>query len=296
MIFWITLPIAGVSLIIIFVVLVRHWKEIRLLDPESIAEERERKKRDDLLLQRLSRVKSEKVAPFRVAFQRGIVAAKTAYHAAYLKLVKLEKFYKQATAPFAMMAPSTKDRIKALIDDARSLARDMKWADAERRYLEALTIDPHHYEAYKGLGTIYLKQKLYPQAKETFEFILKSRKADDAVFAAIADIAEAEGDTDRAEVMRLKAVEFRPRLPNRHAELAAFYLGHDEAEKAWPYALRATELDPKSARYLELSLEAAILLGDREEARRRYDKLRVLSEDRPKLQAFKDRIDEMKAE
>jgi tetratricopeptide (TPR) repeat protein len=191
------------------------------------------------------------------------------------------------------MSPTVKDRIKLLLNDARSLSRDLKWADAERRYIEALGIDPHCWDAYKGLGQIYLKQDLLPQAKETFNFLLKSNKADDVCFAALADIAEEERDLVLAEDMRRKAVEFRPRLANRHAELAEFYVKQGFPDKAWPSAKRAAELDSKSAKYLEISLETAILLGERNEARKRYDKLRVLSQDRPKLQALKERIDEM---
>jgi len=291
LIYWITLSIAAIAVVVMLVTLVRHWKEIRLLDPNSIAEERERQKREELLLQRLERVKSQKLGPVSAVFQKGILNTKKAYHAVYIKLVHLDRFYKQAKAPFAAMAPSVKDRVKLILDDARSLARDMKWADAERRYLEVLGIDAHNFEAYKGLGGIYLKQKLYPQAKETFEFIMKSRKADDIVYAGLADIAASEGDFGKEEDMRLKAVEARPRLANRHAELAEYYVEHDEPQKAWAYSKKATELDPKSGKYLELSLEVAILLGDRDEARRRYDKLRLVSEDRPKLQAIKDRID-----
>jgi len=208
----------------------------------------------------------------------------------------LEKSYRQAKAPFVVMTPSVKDRLKLLLNEARSLARDLKWADAERRYLEALGIDSHAWDAYKGLGQIYLKQDLLPQAIETYEFLLKSKKADDSVYAALAEIAERQKDDVKAEMYRLKAVEERPRLANRHAELASFYLDQNQPEKAWSSAKRSVELDPKSARYLELSLETAIILGDREEARRRYDKLRLLSQDRPKLQAMKERVDAIKAD
>ncbi len=273
--------------------LFRHWKEIRLLNPDSIAEEREKQKLDELLLQRLTRKKTERMAPFRALIQRFILSGKTAFHAAYIKLVRLERLYKQAAAPFAMMTPAVKDRVKLLLDDARSLARDMKWAEAEKRYLEVLAIDKRNFEAYKGLGSIYLKQKLYPQAKETYDFILKSRKADDACYAAMAEIAEIDRDLKKAEEMRQKAVECRPRLAHRQAEMAIFYLDQNKPEKAWNYAKQSTELDPNSAKYLELSLETAILLGDQREARRRYDKLRVLSDDRPKLQSIKQKIDAM---
>ena len=289
------LIIAIASALLIAWLLMVHWREIRLLDPNSIAEERERQKRDELLMHRLTRIHTGKMAPVKAIAQKVIHAGKTTFHAGYLKLVRLEKFYQHAKAPFASVAPSVKDRVKVLLDDARSLARDMKWADAERRYLEVLTIDARSFEAYKGLGGIYLKQKLPVQAKETFEFIVKSKKADDVVCAGLAEIAEQEGDLKRAEEMLLKAIEFRPRLAHRHAELASFYLSHDQARKAWPYTQKSVELEPKSVKYLELSLDAAIILGDRIEAQRCYDKLRVASEDRQKVQVYKDKIDALSA-
>lgn len=291
MIYWFTFTIAGAALLVILGIVLRHWKEIRLLNPESIKEEREKKKRDELMLKRFERMRNEKIAPFKAMFQRAIFLMKTSYHAVYIRLVKLERFYTQAKTPFAFISPSVKDRIRSLLDDARSLARDTKYADAERRYLEALTVDKRCWDAYKGLGAIYLKQKMYAQARETFDFLHHSKKADDAVFSGLGEIAESEGDVARAEDMRRRAVEFRPRLPQRHAEMAEFYLQHGEPVKARPFAKRATDLDPKSAKYLELSLETAILLGDRNEARKLYDKFRLHSEDRVKLQALKDKID-----
>lgn len=291
MIYWFTLPIAGAALLVIFVIFVRHWKEIRLLNPESIKEEREKQKRDELMLQRFERMSKDKIAPFKAMFQHAIFLIKTSYHAVYLRLVQLERFYTQAKTPFAFMSPSVKDRIRTLLDDGRSLARDTKYADAERRYLEALTIDKRCWDAYKGLGAIYLKQKMYTQARETFDFLQHSKKADDVVFAGLAEIAEMDGDIARAEDMRRRAVEFRPRLPQRHAEMVELYLRHGQPAKAMPFAKRAIELDSKSAKYLELCLETGILLGDRNEARRLYDRLRLLTEDRVKLQAIKDKID-----
>jgi tetratricopeptide (TPR) repeat protein len=294
MLYILTLSVAGIAIIAMIVIVIRHWKEMRLLNPQSIQEVREQQKRDELLLQRFERMTSQKIGPLKALIQRVLLEAKKGYHAVYIRLIKLEKFYKQAKAPFAMMAPSVKDRIKLLLDDARSLARDLKWADAERRYLEVLSIDARNTDAYKGLGTIYLKQKLYPQARETFEFLIKIKKADDISYAALADIAEIEDDLPKAEEMRKKAVDLRPRLANRHAELAELYVTMQQYHKAWTHAKRAAELDPKSGKYLELSLEVAILLGDRNEAKRRYDKLRLLSEDRPRLQSLKERIDGMK--
>lgn len=293
MLYWIALPIAGISFAVLATTIALHWKEIRLLDPDSIKEERVRQKREQLIQRRFDRVKSDKLAPIKALSHKGIVKGKEMFHAAYIRLVRLDRFYKQAKAPFALLAPSAKDRIRTLLDEARSLARDLKWADAERRFLEALALDERNLDAYKGLATIYLKQKLYPQAAETFEFLLRTKQADAGCYEGMGEIAEAQGDMAKAEGMYLKALELQPRLAHRHAVLADFYLKHGDAGKAWPPAKRATDLEPKSGKYLELSIEASIRMGQREEARRRYDKLRLLSEDRPKLQALKERIDRL---
>lgn len=293
-IYWITLPIAFIAITVLIVTVLRHWKEIRLLDPSSIKEEQERQKRDDLITRRFHRVTNEGLAPIKAAGAKGVQAAKNVYRITLRKLQAMQGFYEKAKTPFATLTPSAnKERVKGLIDEARSLARDQKWAEAERRYIEALSLDSRQWDAYKGLAVLYLKQRLYSQARETFEFLAKSKKADDVCFAGLADIAEIEGNMLLAEEMRRKAVEIRPRLANRQAELAEQYIKMGDASKAWPYAKRAVELDEKSSKYLEISLEVAILLRNRDEARRRYDKLRVLSDDRSKLQSFKERLDDL---
>lgn len=290
---WASLSAALLSGAAIAFVLFRHWSEIRLLDPDSIKEEKERQKRDELVQERFRRLQTGKIAPVKFLMQRAVLASKTAFHRAYINLVRLDRFYEQAKRPFAKVAPSQQERIKSLLDEARSLSRDLKWAEAEKRYLEVLLMDNRHVDAYKGIGLIYLKQKMYPQAKETFEYLVKMRQADDMVFAAMAEISESEGQISLAESYRCKAVELRPRLANRHAELARFYAERGDYPKAWPSAKRATDLEPKSAKYQELAMECAIHSGDRIEAKRRYDKLRLLCEDQQRLQSFRERIDKV---
>jgi len=292
---WCLFILSAMSFAVSIVILAKHWAEKRLLNPDSIREEKERQKRDELVKQRFERLQTSKLAPLKFFYQKSIHAGKKVFHGAYLNLVKMEKLYDQAKRPFAKVAPSQTERMKLLLDEARSLTRDLKWADAEKRYMEVLLMDNRNVDAYKGIGTIYLKQKMIPQAKETFEYLLKVKKADDSVFAAHGEIAEVQGDVTLAEDMRKKAVEMRPRLANRHAELAKFYLEQEDFAKAWPSAKRATDLDPKSGKYHELALECALNLGESFEAKKRYDKLRLLSEDHQRLQRYRERIEKIKA-
>jgi tetratricopeptide (TPR) repeat protein len=289
----IAFAIAALALAAILWIILKHWKDLRLLNPRSIKEEVEREKREDMIRQRFERLSHDRIQPLKRLSRYVGKAVKESYHNAYERVRTLEKVYHTMTKPLANLHPTGRDRIKILLSEARSLMRDLKWADAERRFLEILASDPHHPDAYKGLGQIYLKQKLYPQAKETFEFLVRMKEADDAVYAGLADIAAAEGDKTTTEAMRLKAIEIRPKQANRHAELAEFYLSHTQPEKAWPAAKQASDLEPKSLKYLELCLETALLAGEHKEAKKRYDRLRLTLEDRNKLQVWKEKVEAM---
>jgi tetratricopeptide (TPR) repeat protein len=292
---YIFVPIAVASFGTVVFIVARHWKEIRLLDPMTIKEERERQKRENMITRRFERVRADRMMPIKRLGRHLHRKAKEAYTKTYQRMQSFEALYHNAKSPFASLAPSTRDRIKTLVTEARSLVRDLKWAEAERRLLEVLSLDQRHADAYKLLGQMYLKQKLYPQAKETFEFLIKLKKADDASFAGLAEIAESDEDFAKAESMRLKAVEVSPKQSFRYAELAAFYLSRNEPAKAWTFAKRASDLEPTSAKYLELSLDIAVRLNDRAEARRRYDRLRLLSEDRSRFQTWREKVEALEA-
>ena len=258
---WIAYGVAIIALGVTLFLIARHWKEIRLLDPQSIKEERQKQEREKLITRRFERVSAEQLAALH-RFGRTLARkTKESYKRTEERLQSFDNLYKKVKSPFSAMAPSQRERIKTLLTEARSLIRDLKWADAERRLLEALALDQRQIDAYRLLGTLYLRQKLYPQARETYEFLVKTRKADDATYAGLAEIAKAEGNFQIAEAMLQKAADASPRQPHRQAELAAFFLERGNAAKAWPHAKRASELEPGSAKYLEQSLETVILLS-----------------------------------
>ena len=293
---WIFGILGILSLLSIFWILITHWSEILLINPNSIKAEKLKQKREALIQQRLHRLKTKKTAPLNFLYRKAIFNTKTLFHAGYIKLIRINRFYKQAKRPFVSIVPSNQERIKKLLDEARSLFRDLKWAEAEKRYLEALLIDNRNIEAYKGVGLVYLKQKNLEQAKETFIYLVKTKNADDIVYASLAEIAEQEQDLKTAEEMHIKAIEVRPKLANRHAELAKFYLKQKQYAKAWPSVKRATDLEPKSSKFQILALNCALELKNLDEAKLRYNKLRLLSEDKVKLNKFKEKIEKLKLE
>lgn len=287
---------AAVCLGLAFSVVKKHWSEIRLLDPESVKEERQRRKRLEMIHRRFDRIRAEQLLPFR-RIGRAIGLGASAFQKRLQERVQgFEATYRAVKNPFTAIAPTTRDRIKTLLTEGRSLARDLKFADAERRYLEILALDTRHVDAYKGLGMIYLKQKLYPQARETFEFLLKLKKTDDAVYAGLAEISEAEGDLVKAELHREKAVELGARQPQRYAELAEFLLRQNRGAEALISAEKVVAREPGSPRYIELALESALSAKNGTRARYWYDRYRLTTEDQQRFQVLREKVEKLEGE
>ena len=285
------------ALVWAIILIVRRWTDIRLLDPLTIKEERHRLRREEIIRKRFERMRSERSQPFKRWVRSVGRSFDSLYDALSQRVQAMEDAYGAGSSrnAFSSLAPTTQERIKALLLEARSLVRDLKWSEAEKRYIEVLSLDPHSVEAYKGLGTIYLKQKMFAQARETFTFIVKMKKADDIVYASLAEIEEEQGNMHEAELYRLQAVELGGKQACRHAELAGHYFANGDVLKAWPFMKKAIELEPNSAKYAEQALEMAIELGEPGEARHRYQRYRLLSDDRTRFQYWREKVEALES-
>jgi len=288
MFFWISLIISIIAAAAIGVVFARRWNQIRLLDPETIRAEKERRARDRVTRQRFDRTMKRWSVPFRQTGKQTMGWIGTAF-------ARLETRMKEAAGveDEAGRTPSAAraDRISRMLREAVALEANGDIARAERMYVEILKLNPRQRDAYRGLGMLYLVNRQFRQAKETFDFLMRIGGADGDVFAGLGIIAEANGAFTEAEAMRKRALDVEPDSPKRHVELAAFYVRRENPRLAWPAAKRACELDPSSGEALEISIASAILLADRKEAEARYERLRLMGYDRSKLQRLKEKLD-----
>lgn len=260
------------------------------MDPDTIRSEQERQTREHIVTQRFHRRLANSMTPIHRTGRIILDRLTRSYRQVEERLSRLSSLPGSMTQGRASEEASD-DRIRERIEEAQAYLRAARWAEAERTFLEVLKLDERQIDAYRGLAVLYLAQKQFPQAKETFLFIERIHGADDGCYAGLAEIAEAEGQTTRAEVMRKRAVEAAPKKAARHAELASFYLAHGSPDFALAEARRAVALEPDVLRSLEICLEAAILVRDRTEAERCLDRLRFLTEDRSKIQAYREKID-----
>ena len=78
--------------------------------------------------------------------------------------------------------------------DAAALFADGALEMAEKKYIEAVRLDPKSKDAYRGLGDVYLRQGHIAEAKETYAFVAQLDPNDDYVFIKLSELAEQEGD------------------------------------------------------------------------------------------------------
>jgi len=280
MLVWILVLVALVAAAVIAAVFFKHWKEIRLLDPDTIKTEQDRQRRDLEVMQRLDR----RMRQFAKPAQKFARSLRRTYRRAEERLMRASGLDKSSGS-------DTSPAIRSLLKSAVVATENGEFAEAERTYMEILKQDRHQFEAYRGLGALYMQQRAWPQAKETFLFLERIRGCDDGCYANLAAIARQEGKVADAEGWQKRAVEVAPRNAERHRELAELYMANGASDYAWISARRAAELDPSNPRVLELSVRAAILVRDREEAERRYEQLRPLTRDRQLLQSLREQID-----
>lgn len=286
--FWFFLIIAIAAAIVIAVVLFRHWKEIRLLDPDTIRSEQERKVRDRIVKQRFDRRLRRVVGPVQRA-GHGLVERLTRT----VRQVEERLAHSAGVKPFGATEADEgglNEETRALLNEAEKRATDGRAADAERMFLEVLRHDSRQVRAYRGLALLYAAQGQTGQAKETFTFLEHIGGCDDACWSAWAGLAEREGNLTDAETFRKRAVEAAPKQAVRHAELASFYMQHGSPAYALASARRAVDLEQDNPQWLELCVESAILLPDPAEAQRRLEQLRSLSHDRGRIYAYQQKI------
>jgi len=131
---------------------------------------------------------------------------------------------------------------------------------AEQCFLDVITLDAHNLSAYEGLSRIYLGKKQFHEAIEILEFLVKLNPASAGRY--LFDISEAlhgSGDTARA----------------------------------WHYAMQAVTAEPSNPKYLDFSVELAILGKHGREGEQYLKRLFEVNPENAKVEEFRARLKEL---
>jgi eukaryotic-like serine/threonine-protein kinase len=151
------------------------------------------------------------------------------------------------------------------IDDAKSAEA------AEVAFSKSIQLNPN-YAAYSNLGYLYLDQKRYGEAAETFQRALALNDKDWRVWANLFIVDQWLKDANKIQASRVatiqrieQALSIAPQDSRAHAMLSTLY-GESDRQKAITHIRTALSLDPKDA---DILADAAVTydeLGDRKRA------------------------------
>lgn len=272
----------------------RHFPEVAQLDVEHLPIEKEQRKKRELITKRLEaegewlRERSRTwLKPIGI-FWENIQAQFRRYVRRIEKLWHHEKTLRAKQQPESTPI-AVADLVAQLKRATEALGRG-EWEAAELACIAAIKLDQTNAEAYRGLAQSYAERELWEEAKQTYLFLTKLAPEDDKVYAALGEIAEAEGNTQEAIEYYQEAVVLNDALSPRFYHLAELLLKVGQPEVAKEAIVSALGLEPKNPKFLDLLLETAILMSDKEEAERVYAEFRLVNPENNKLAEFKERI------
>lgn len=285
----IILVAAGVALI--WSVLVKKFPQLKLIDLSTMAKERHAEVKSRIMKDRFERSLGAIAGKTATVTAKASGRVKGLYERAYGSLKKMEARIDGGTTAAAKAAPAPD--AAAGLAEAQKARQEERYEDAERMYIELLRHDAKHVDAYRGLAELYIDQKLYDQAAETLEFLLRLTGDDDRALGRLGQVEASRGNFQEAEARYLRSIELSSNATAYRADLGRVYLAAGEAKKAQEQFRTALQAEPHHPKYLDYFLEASILVGDPDSAREALGALEEVNPENAKLEDFRARIDAM---
>ncbi len=247
------------------------------IDVESIPAERDKRAKTKIIEMRMSRKFQSFLAVLALAsepLQRGADFASRRLRALYAWIIEIREKHRRhaivggATVSLENLSPE--ERTERLLAEGSDLTDKEQYEDAERRFIDVLSLDSHSCAAYEGLARIYRQKKEWAQARDVLGCAIKLMK----------EQHKGSEESDRWAVSYAE-------LLNDAAEV---YVKLDESLKALACAKEAVELQPNNPKYLDALLDIHVALGQRLKAETVLDQLRKANPENEKLDELEDRI------
>lgn len=259
----IPLIIILICLAIILAIILKKLPLLTSFDTSEIPEEKQSETKEKIMNERLKRKAKfvyGKVTPFG---QLIVNFWQRKSGAAIAKLKDLEEQYKKKTTKETVVTKeefeNLENRIGQLLAEAENLTAKEEYSEAEKKYIEIISIDAKSAKAYHGLGQLYFLMKNNDEAIQTLEHILKLNSKD----------AQA------------------------YFELAEIFVKLEKYDKALKNLDKALKFEPNNPKYLDLSVSVNIARKDKKGAREALARLSKVNPENQKIGEFDSQIKEL---
>lgn len=260
---WIVWLLILGALGVIGFVIVKKIPQLRVIDVDSIAKERERKVKEKIILSKIQRSGGAKLGAVAKTSLSAVKVVSKYGRRAVQRLYQLEQYYQKLrrSASEGVHAYDT-DRIRSRIEEAQDLIKQEEFIPAEKIFIDIISHNPKNVVAYEGLGNMYIKSEQFDQARETLSFALRLSPTDASVRVSLAELELLQGN----------------------------------AKAALPHLREAVQKRSKNPKYLDFYIDTALTVGSLKDARKGITTLKEVNPENKKIKEFEERFGEKREE
>jgi tetratricopeptide (TPR) repeat protein len=256
----IALVLLVVSSVVLLVIIFRKFSILATIDVDTVPQERLEQKKDDIIEMRLRRKFEWLRDKLLIIIRPLIKITGDFFRFVYRKALELEKNYQEKSQSKSDKSATNQQKVLALMSEGEALIKDEEFAQAEKKFIQVISMDHMNIAAYDNLGKTYTGQKDYEHAIEALQHALKL--------------------DDRNSLI--------------HHDLGMVYKDIGDLEKAKMYVKKAVKIDPNNPKYLDCLIEISILHKDRYTAQEAFGTLKRVNPENQKLPDIEKQISDMR--
>ncbi|OGY84773.1 MAG: hypothetical protein A3F54_03225 [Candidatus Kerfeldbacteria bacterium RIFCSPHIGHO2_12_FULL_48_17] len=249
---WIILGVAAAAFLALVVIFIRKFPHAASLDLKSIPKHVQKEMKTALIEERLERKIANGFKSIFAKTEAGRRQFGAIMRSWQAKIKKLEEKYKESNTPKTAQAKEeSRKKVSTLLEEATKFFQAENYAEAERKYIEAVSLDHKNVGAYDGLSQVYIAQKNWKNAEETLAFVIKMNPDDDHAYLILANVLQELDKMRDALDMVKKAVHLNPKNPKNIAALIEISLTFGEKFTARNAVQRMKQVNPENQRIKE---------------------------------------------
>ncbi|MFH0818598.1 MAG: tetratricopeptide repeat protein [Patescibacteria group bacterium] len=201
---------------IIAIIIIGKFPKLSALDLDAMKHHKHAQVKVSIVEERLER-KMKELGSLIQKFMRPLFSKIISwFKQQYQKIVSLEKKYREEKLASSLKQEdkeSLRQKNNTLIAEAEKLIHEEKYGEAEKKYIEVISLDKQNIEAYKGLAELYIIKKDHDLAVETLNFIKQINPNDDGIWRQLGNINILLDKADEAVKCYKKSVDLAPNSP-----------------------------------------------------------------------------------
>ncbi|MFA6391744.1 MAG: tetratricopeptide repeat protein [Patescibacteria group bacterium] len=248
-----------VSSVILLVIIFRKFSILATIDVDTVPQERLDQKKEDIIEMRLRRKFEWLRDKILIVVRPLLKGIGNAFRFSYRKALELEKGYQEKSQLKSDKSLTNQQKVLALMSEGEELIKRGEYAQAEKKFIQVISMDHMNISAYDNLGETYMGQKDYEHAIEALQHALKLDENNSLT----------------------------------HQDLGMVYKEIGDLEKAVMYVKKAVKLDPNNPKYLDCLIEISILHKDKYTAQETFRTLKRVNPENQKLVELEKQISDM---